>query len=298
MKVIFMGTPEFALPALEKLIESEHEVICVYTQPPRPAGRGKKLRNSPIHDLAEKNNIEVRTPKTLKDAEVQKAYADLNADISVVSAYGLIIPNEILAACRCINIHPSLLPKWRGAAPIQRPIMAGENKTGVAIINVGEDLDAGDILLMEEVPIPSDATAGQMHDVLSAKSGDLLLNVLDNLESITPTPQGDGTCYAEKISKSEAEINWNKPASEVYNLIRGLSPYPSASIKINGESIKILEAKQLDESGNAGEIIDDSFIIACKSGSIRPTVVQRQGKAKMDVDSFLRGFEIKKGTKL
>ena len=303
MKIVFMGTPTFALPTLKKIVEqSSHEVVCVYSQPPRPAGRGHKLQNSIIHEYALSQNIEIRTPKTLRNTEIQQKFADLKADIAIVIAYGLILPKEILKAYPkgCLNIHPSLLPRWRGAAPIQRTIMSGDTKTGVAIMQMDEGLDTGDVVAFEKYDIKQGTTSGMLHDIMSEKGAELLVKTLDEIEkgNLTRTKQSEiGVTYADKISKAEAEINWNDSAQDIYNNIMGLSPYPAAFFMHNNEKYKILNAEyDLELSGKAGEILDDKLTIACKDGTIKPTLIQRQGKKAMAINEFLKGNKIAKGT--
>ena len=296
-----MGTPEFAVPALESLIKSKHEIAAVYTQPPRPAKRGQKEQKSSVHLLAEKNNIEVRTPTSLKSADSQKEFADLKADIAIVVAYGLILPKPILEAFPhgCINIHPSLLPRWRGAAPIQRSIMAGDTETGVCIIQLTEELDAGDILAMETIGVNQGATAGHLHDKLAKIGAKLLLDTIEKIENglASFTAQStEGITYAAKISKAEAKIDWQKPAKEIECLIRGLNPFPGAYFEINGERVKILKAEIANLSGVAGTVVDENLTIACGEMSISPLTVQKQGKNMCDTKSFLLGNPIPKDT--
>jgi len=305
MKVIFMGSPAFAAPTLQKLIDSEHEVICVYTQAPKPAGRGHKIRKSPIHELAENNNIEVRHPKSLKDKNEQKLFDELNADIGVVAAYGLLLPKAILEAPKfgCINLHPSLLPRWRGAAPIQRTIMEGDKETGICIMQMDEGLDTGDILLEEKIELDDNYNAGLLHDECAESGADMIIRTIKGLgdNSITPNKQSeDGATYAKKISKDECKIDWNKSASEVIDFIRGLSPYPGAYFMYEGEKIKILEAEIYKKNFDfpPGKVIDNLLTITCKSGAISPMKVQRSGKRVMDISDMLRGFSIPDGTKL
>lgn len=306
MKVIFMGTPEFAVPALEALINAEaYQVVAVYSQPPRPAGRGKKERPSPTHLLAESHGIPVYTPISLKKEETQKAFTELGADIAVVAAYGLLLPEPILKACKygCINIHPSLLPRWRGAAPIQRTIMAGDTETGVAIMQMDKGLDTGDILLLENVKLSDDITAGELHDMLAGYGAELLLQALDAIGSgtITHRPQSEeGVTYADKIQKSESKIDWSKPAEEIIHTIRGLTPWPGSYFEIDGERIKVLKVQLVDIIGDVqpGEVVDGKLTIACGAGGIRPLQVQRAGRGVMDTDSLLRGFEVPVGAVL
>jgi len=303
MKIIFMGSPVFAAPTLQKLIDSEHDVICVYTQAPKPAGRGHKVRKSPIHELAENNDIEVRHPKSLKDKDEQKLFDELGADIGVVAAYGLLLPKEILESPKmgCINLHPSLLPRWRGAAPLQRTIMAGDNETGVCIMQMDEGLDTGDILLEERISLDDTYNAELLHNECAELGANMVLNTIEGLKekNISPRKQSEeGVEYAKKISKEECQIDWNKPASEIHNFIRGLSPYNGAYFMYNNEKIKILESEiyksNLDQP--AGKVIDNFLTISCQEGAIIPMIVQRSGKKAMDTSDMLRGFSIPDGT--
>jgi methionyl-tRNA formyltransferase len=301
MNIIFMGSPDFALPTLEALIASEHTVVGVYSQPPKPAGRGKKDRKTAIHTLAEKHSLPVFTPKSLKGKKEQDDFKTLSADIAVVAAYGLILPKAILSACPkgCINIHPSLLPRWRGAAPIQRTIMAGDKETGVCIMQMDEGLDTGDILVQEMLEIEEHMNAGLLHDSLAELGAQLILQTLKN--NYVPKPQGEkDTTYAEKISKQEAAIDWSLDAKVIYNHIRGLSPWPGAYFTFNGERIKLLAAEwhEPDHRAPAGTALDEHLTISCGKGTLTPLELQRAGKKPMPRDVFLRGFDIPTGTVL
>lgn len=305
MRLIFMGTPEFARPALQALIDSpDHEVVAVYTQPPRPAGRGHKEQPSPVHQLAQIHSIPVRTPTSLKALEVQAGFAAWHADASIVAAYGLLLPSPILTVCRygCINIHPSLLPRWRGAAPIQRTIIAGDTETGIGIMQMDKGLDTGDVLSMEHFTIPEQCTAGQLHDLLAKRGAELLLKTLKQLSQghITPTPQSEeGVTYAQKITKDDGRIDWNHSAHTIACQIRGLNPWPGAYFSYQGEKIKILEATEDSSfSASPGTIqqVKQGVRIACSEGSLVPTVVQRPGRAAMPIDAMLRGYAIPDGT--
>ncbi len=296
MKVIFMGTPEFALPTLEKIVE-KHEVIAVYSQPPRPSGRGKKETPSVIHAFANERNIPVFTPVSLKSPEEQTRFSALNADIAVVVAYGLLLPKPILSGTKygCLNIHPSLLPRWRGAAPIQRAIMAGDTETGVCIMQMDEGMDTGAVLMQENFDIADDATAGDLHDELSVRGAELLLKTLAELGKIVPIPQTDiGFTYAKKITKEEAKIDWNLPATEIANMVRGLNPYPCAYFMDAGNKIKLYKVKVVDiqQDKPAGSVLDDKLLIACGEGAIRILELQRAGKRIMNAEEFTRGYEI------
>lgn len=301
MKVIFMGTPAFAAPTLQALIDSEHTVVAVYSQPPRPAGRGQKERKGPVHELAEKHGISVEVPTSLKTPEAQKKFKDYGADIAVVAAYGLLLPEAILKACPrgCINIHPSLLPRWRGAAPIQRAIMAGDVQTGVCIMQMDEGLDTGAILHQANVPIPEDMGAGELHDMLAEMGADMILHTLK--ECVSPIPQAmSGVTYAKKITKEEARIDWTKSAKEIHCLIRGLNPAPGAFFVYKGENIKVFEARIVSDQSRApaGTALDDALSLSCGEGVLKLMTVQRPGKKPMPAEEVLRGFSIPAKTML
>lgn len=291
MRVVFMGTPEFSVPALDALCEAGHDIVAVYTQPPRPAGRGKKDRPTPVHARADALGIEVRHPKSLKSSDAQADFAALNVDIAVVVAYGLILPQAVLDAPTqgCLNIHASLLPRWRGAAPIHRAIMAGDAQTGIAIMQMEAGLDTGPVLLESKTPIKTDETTGDLHDRLSAMGAELITQALVRLDSLTPQPQPeDGVSYASKIDKTEARIDWSKPATEIDHLIRGLSPFPGAWCEIGGERVKLLRSRLTAGNGTPGQHLG-GFIVACGDGAIAVTQAQRPGKKAMSAEEFLRG---------
>ncbi|MGB3177599.1 MAG: methionyl-tRNA formyltransferase [Albidovulum sp.] len=293
MKVVFMGTPDFSVPALEALHQT-HDIICVYCQPPRPAGRGKKPRPSPVQARAEALGLPVRHPVSLKDAAAQAEFAALNADVAVVVAYGLILPPEVLCAPAhgCLNIHASLLPRWRGAAPIHRAIMAGDAETGVAIMQMEAGLDTGPVLLSESTRIGAEETTADLHDRLSVMGAGLILNALGALGGLTPMPQPTaGVTYATKIAKSEARVDWTRPATEVDRLIRGLSPFPGAWIEIEGERVKLLRSRMAEGAGAPGQILAD-FKIACGSGAIEVVEAQREGKRPMPAAEILKGMRL------
>ncbi len=303
MRIIFMGTPAFALPAMEALIASPHQVIAVYTQPPKPAGRGMALKKSPVHLLAEKHGIPVQASATLKTAEAQETFRSYKADVVVVAAYGLLLPKPILEACPhgCINIHPSLLPRWRGASPIQRCILAGDAETGVAIMQMNERLDAGDILRMEKIALPEKINAGELHDLLAEKGARLLLRTLDSIGALRPVPQEEGKAtYAVKLRKDEERIDWNQPAERVHCHIRAFTPWPGAYFVHNNTRIRITQVGySLKESGHTtGEVLDERLSISCLTGIIYPLYLQREGKKEMAMEAFLRGYEIPVGTVL
>ncbi|MBA4097471.1 MAG: methionyl-tRNA formyltransferase [Rhodospirillum sp.] len=299
LRIVFMGTPAFAALALKALVDAGHEVVAVYSQPPRPKGRGMETQKSPVHLLAEEQGIPVRTPVSLKNADEAAAFAALQADVAVVAAYGLILPKAVLAAPRhgCLNIHASLLPRWRGAAPIQRAIMAGDAKTGVTIMQMAEGLDTGPMLLTEELAIGADMNAGTLHDALAEIGARLICQALDQLPDIEPMPQpSDGVTYAAKITKEECRIDWRRSAAELDRHIRGLSPAPGAFTEINGERLTVLAADLAPGSGEPGAILDDRLTIACGDGLLRPTLIKRAGKRAMSAEEMLRGFSVPKGT--
>lgn len=308
LKIVFMGTPDFSVPALEAIHAAGHDVLAVYSQPPRPAGRGMAERPSPVHAKAAALGIPVRTPRALRDADQQTLFADLRADAAVVIAYGLILPMPILAAPRlgCFNVHASALPRWRGAAPIQRAIMAGDTETAVMVMRMEEGLDTGPVGMTKRVPIGPDMTAGELHDVLASRGADLIVRALAALENGTfvPVPQPDeGVTYAAKIDKKEAEIDFARPAAEVHNHIRGLSPFPGAWFEAappggKPERIKVLRSTLGEGRGQPGEVLDDRLTIACGEGAVRLAEIQRAGKRAMTAEEFLRGFTLPRGTRL
>jgi len=308
LRLAFMGTPDFAVPSLTEILAAGHEVACVYTQPPRPAGRGRELRKSPVHALAESFGVEVRAPHSLKDSDEQAAFAALDLDVACVVAYGQILPRPILDAPRlgCLNLHASLLPRWRGAAPIQRAIMAGDDKTGVQIMQMAEGLDTGDILLSETARIYPFETAGSLHDRLSEIGAQMWPRALAALErgGLDPTPQGeDGVTYAKKVEKAESRIDWARPGEEIDRLIRGLSPFPGAWFEMPTERgaarVKALLSKvEPDETGPPGEILDDALLVGTGSGAVRLLRLQREGRPAMEAGDFLRGARLGPGDRL
>ncbi|MDX1780846.1 MAG: methionyl-tRNA formyltransferase [Thalassovita sp.] len=301
MRVIFMGTPDFSVPVLEALVEAGHDIAAVYCQPPRPAGRGKKDRPTPVHARALELGLEVRHPVSLKSPEEQADFAALNADVAVVVAYGLILPQAILDAPKygCLNIHASLLPRWRGAAPIHRAIMAGDAETGICIMQMEAGLDTGPVLLRETMPIGPEETTAGLHDRLSEMGSHLIVEALARLDDLEPEPQPEeGVTYAHKIDKAEAAVDWSAPAKEVDRKIRGLSPFPGAFIEHEGQRIKLLASCLAQGTGAPGEILDDNLTVACGSGAVRLLRLQRAGKAAQDADIFLRGLPLPKGTRL
>ncbi len=296
-----MGSPEFSVPVLEALVAAGHEIVCVYCQPPRPAGRGKKDRPTPVHARADAMGLEVRHPVSLKSEEALAAFAALDADIAVVVAYGLILPQAVLDAPRlgCLNIHASLLPRWRGAAPIHRAIMAGDAETGVCIMQMEAGLDTGPVLLRRATAIGTEETTGVLHDRLSAIGAEAIVEALDVLPSLTPEAQPDGgATYAAKIDKAEAAVDWTRTAADVSRQIRGLSPFPGAWTLADGARIKLLGAALALGNGPAGTVLDDAFTVACGTGAVRITRAQRAGKGAQDAETFLRGNPIPKGTQL
>jgi methionyl-tRNA formyltransferase len=298
MRLIFMGTPDFAVETLKALIGAGHEIACVYSQPPRPAGRGMAERPSPVHAYAAARGIEVRTPTSLKSADEQARFAALKADAAVVVAYGLLLPKPVLDAPRlgCFNVHASLLPRWRGAAPIQRAIMSGDAWSGVTIMRMEEGLDTGPMCKVGKIAITPMTTAQSLHDELAALGSQLMIAVLAQ-ETITCTPQpSDGVTYAKKIDKAEARIDFTKNAAEVRNHIHGLSPFPGAWFEVNGTRVKALLCDVVQASAAPGTFIDDRLTIACGTGAIRLLKLQREGKGAMEAQDFLRGFPIAAGT--
>lgn len=296
MKVVFMGTPEFALPVLQKL-NDEHEVVCVYTKAPKEAGRGKELQKSPVHLWAEKNGIEVRTPKTLRNVDEQIKFAELKADISIVAAYGLILPKEIIEAFPkgCLNVHGSLLPRWRGAAPMQRAIEAGDEKTGITIMQVVEALDAGAMYKKGEIVIDEDMTVGILHDNMANMGADLMSEVLSDLDNIKPEVQNEAlVTYAAKIEKEESKLDFNNDAVVLERKIRAFNPYPATYFEHNGERFKLLKCRVVDnDKGLAiGELWQDDkhLIIGCAKQALEVLQIQRQGKKAMTTEELLRGY--------
>ena len=301
MRIIFMGTPDFSVPILQALVDAGHDVAASYSQPPRRSGRGKALTPTPVHARAESLGIAVRTPTTLRDPEAQAEFAGFGAEIAVVAAYGLILPRAVLDAPThgCLNVHASLLPRWRGAAPIQRAILAGDAATGVCIMQMEAGLDTGPVLLRDETPIDR-KTAGTLTDELSAMGGRLMIATLADLAALAPEPQpDDGVTYAAKIDKAEARIDLTQDATAVERQVRAFNPVPGAFVEIAGERIKLLSVEVLPEvSGAPGTVLDDQLTIACADGAIRPLVLQRAGRGAMTASELLRGFSVSVGTVL
>lgn len=309
LRLAFMGTPDFSVPVLAELLAAGHDVAAVYSQPPRKAGRGMAEQPSPVHRFAAEHGLPVRTPVSLRSADEQEAFAALGLDVAVVVAYGLILPKPVLAAPRlgCLNIHASLLPRWRGAAPIQRAIMAGDAETGVMVMQMEEGLDTGPVLLAEHVKIGAETTAGALHDELSRVGASLIVRALAALErgALQATPQpAEGVTYARKIEKDEARIDWTRGAKELDCHIRGLTPFPGAFFEIarDGGSVrvKVLRETTVGGRGAPGEILslDGGVTVACGDGALRIAELQRAGKGPMKADDFLRGFPLRVGERL
>jgi methionyl-tRNA formyltransferase len=302
LRLAFMGTPDFAVPTLAELIAQGHGIAAVYSQPPRPAGRGMALEPGPVHKFAESAKLPVRIPLSLKDVEEQAAFAALNLDAAIVVAYGLLLPKAILDAPRlgCFNLHGSLLPRWRGAAPIQRAVMAGDAETGVMVMQMDEGLDTGPVLMAERTRIGR-KTSGELAAELSRLGADLMVRALGALErgAIMLQPQAEeGVTYAKKLSKDEARIDWNRSAHDIDCHIRGLSPFPGAWTEINGERLKILYAESMKGGGRPGVTLDDALTVACGDGALKLRKVQRAGGKAMDADALLKGFAVPRGTQL
>ncbi|SLN22670.1 Methionyl-tRNA formyltransferase [Roseovarius albus] len=301
MRIVFMGTPDFSVPVLDALVQAGHEIASVYCQPPRPAGRGKKDRPTPVHARALELGLEVRHPVSLKGEVEQAEFAALNADVAVVVAYGLILPKVILDAPRlgCLNIHASLLPRWRGAAPIHRAIMSGDAQTGICIMQMEEGLDTGPVLMRKATDIGAEETTGQLHDRLSDMGAALIVEVLEQIDAFAPELQPeDGVTYAAKIDKGEAKLDWSWTAAEVDQHIRGLSPFPGAWIEHEGERLKLLASRVSYGCGAPGVVLDDQLRVACGRGAVQILRLQRAGRGAQDSETFLRGMPLTKGARL
>jgi methionyl-tRNA formyltransferase len=307
LRLVFMGTPDFAVPSLAALIAAGHEIVCVYSQPPRPAGRGQQVQKSPVHRFAEEKGVPVRTPKSLRNAEAQAEFAGLNADAAVVAAYGLILPQAILDAPRlgCVNVHGSLLPRWRGAAPIQRAILAGDVETGITIMQMDVGLDTGAMLSKEAVAITPTTTASGLHDDLAALGARMIGPALAGLAdgSVTAQPQPEeGVTYAAKLTREDGRLDWSQPAAFVERQVRALTPWPGCWFDIGAERIKVLAAEPGGAATAApgtllpGTLLDDRLTVACADGAVRLARVQRPGKAPVDGAAFLRGFALPVGS--
>jgi len=305
LRVVFMGSPGFAVPALESLISAGTEIVRVYCQPPRPAGRGRKERACPVEEAARRHGLEVRAPKSLKGAAEQESFAALRPDAAVVAAYGLLLPPAILKAPRlgCLNIHPSLLPRWRGAAPIPRAILAGDRETGVTIMALDEGLDTGAIVLMERAAIGPETTAGELGAELANLGARLVLAALEGLDSgtLSPRPQpGEGATYAPKLQPGEERLDWRESAGLLARKVRAFAPRPGTWFDLDGERIRVLAAAAEEPATKAapGTVLDDRLLIACGNGALRLLAVQRAGRAAMAADAFLRGRQVAAGTVL
>jgi methionyl-tRNA formyltransferase len=300
MRIIFMGTPDFAVPTLEALHEAGHDIVAVYTQPPRPAGRGKADRPSPVQLRAEALGIQVRSPKSLRTAEAQAAFADLEPDAAIVAAYGLILPQEILdiPVWDCLNVHGSLLPRWRGAAPVQRAILAGDEETGITIMAMEAGLDTGDMLSVARTPI-GDKDAGQLTAELAKMGARMMVEMLADPGAFLAEEQPeDGVTYAAKIDKTESKLDFTQSAIQVERQVRAFAPVPGAWFEHEGERVRVLAADVMDFQGPAGTVLDDELTLACAQGAIRPRTVQRAGRGVMTTAELLRGFAIPVGTRL
>lgn len=303
LRLVFMGTPDFAVSALDAILEAGHEVIAVYTQPPRPAKRRQNEQPSPIQLRAEEKGLQIRTPVSLSGEEEQEAFAALKADVALVAAYGLLLPRALLDAPRfgCINIHASLLPRWRGAAPIQRAIMEGDSETGVSIIQMDEGLDTGPIFLKEAIAITESENYGSLHDRLAelgARSAVCVLASLETGTAVAIPQESEGASYAHKIDKAEAHIDWRGSSETVSRQIRALSPRPGAWCEVAGERLRILEGTPSDLKGEPGELLDNKLTVACGRGAFQITRAQRPGRAAMDAATLLQGFPVAAGTRI
>ncbi|WP_120502092.1 methionyl-tRNA formyltransferase [Roseovarius sp. EL26] len=301
MRIVFMGTPDFSVPVLDALIQDGHEIAAVYCQPPRPAGRGKKDRPTPVHARALELGLDVRHPISLKGTDEQAEFTALNADVAVVVAYGLILPKPVLDAPRlgCLNIHASLLPRWRGAAPIHRAIMAGDVQTGICIMQMEEGLDTGPVLMRQATDIEAEETTGQLHDRLSEMGAALIGEALAGITTLTPDPQPqEGVTYAAKIDKTESKLDWGWTAAEVDQHIRGLSPFPGAWVEHGGERLKLLASRRTQGCGAPGTLLDELLTVACGRGAVQILRLQRAGRGAQDAKTFLRGTPLIKGARL
>jgi methionyl-tRNA formyltransferase len=299
MRLAFMGTPEFAAVALKALVAGGHEIAAVYSQPPRPAGRGYAEKRSAVHELAEAKGLMVRTPLSLKGRDEQLAFQALGTEVAVVVAYGLLLPSAILEAPRhgCFNIHASLLPRWRGAAPIQRAIMAGDTETGVTIMKMEQGLDTGPMCRAGQMAIPPDMTAGELHDALAELGAKLIVETLAALPPHCAPQPSEGVTYARKIDKAEAHIDFSQVADAVRNHIHGLSPFPGAWCRLGGARVKVLKCEVAEGQGAPGTLLDGPLRVACRTGAVRFLEVQREGKAPMTAEAFLRGFAVAAGSR-
>lgn len=297
LRLAFMGTPDFAVPALRALARAGHRLVAVYCQSPKPAGRGQQLRKSPVQIEAEAMGVEVRTPKTLRDPEEQARFRALDLDGAVVAAYGLILPQAVLDAPRhgCLNIHGSLLPRWRGAAPIHRAILAGDDETGITIMRMDAGLDTGAMLMKQSLPITDQTTAQTLHDAMAELGAKMIIEALEGMAAGTlqavPQPEA-GVTYAAKLTREDGAIDWRKPAAEIARQVRALTPWPGTYFIFRGEAVKVLIAEAVEGSGGAGALLDEQFTVACGQGGLRLLSVQRAGKAAMEGAAFLRGARV------
>jgi methionyl-tRNA formyltransferase len=305
LRLAFMGTPDFAVPGLAALLAAGHDIAAVYCQPPRPAGRGNKVQPSAVQLFAESNGLLVRHPTRLRDPAAQAEFAALQLDAAVVAAYGVILPKPILAAPRlgCLNVHASLLPRWRGAAPIQRAILVGDSETGVTIMQMDEGLDTGPMLLAERVPIGPATTASELHDILASLGARLIVAALGQLDAgaLVARPQPEnGVTYAAKLTREEGRLDWRRTASELERAVRALNPWPGVWFERDGERIKVLAAELVAAPPDAqpGTVLDDRLAIACRAGALRPVLLQRAGRAPAEISAFLRGYALPRGTVL
>jgi len=303
LRLAFLGTPDFAVPCLAALAEAGHEIAAVYSQPPRPAGRGYALKPSPVQAFAEARGWPVRTPRSLKSPEEQAAFAALGLDLAVVVAYGLILPPAILEAPRlgCLNVHASLLPRWRGAAPIQRAILAGDRESGVTIMQMDAGLDTGPMLLKEAILLAPDETGESLHDRLAVLGARLIVAALAGLQAgrLSPEPQPvEGVTYAAKLSRDEARLDWRHPAVVLERQVRAFTPWPGAWFDVKGERVKVLAAERAEGSGAPGTVLDDELTVACGVDALRPLVLQRSGRGPLPCRDWLRGFPVPAGTEL
>ena len=301
LRLAFLGSAEFSVPTLAALVRAGHTVVCVYSQPPKPVGRGHKERRTAVHAFAEAHGLLVRTPKTLKHADEQEAFARLELDAAVVAAFGLILPPAVLEAPRlgCFNVHASLLPRWRGAAPIQRAILAGDHMTGVTIMKVDEGLDTGPMLLAGRISITPRTTTTELHDTLANLGADLIIDALEGVAegNLVPQPQPDtGATYARKLEREEGRLDWSRPAEDLERAVRALNPWPGVWFEHGSERVKVLAAEVIASAGTPGTVLDDHLTVACGSGALRPVRVQRSGKAPTETDAFLRGYSLPAGT--
>lgn len=300
MRLVFMGSPDFAVPALRALHQAGHEIAAVYCQPPRPAGRGQAVRRCAVHQAADALGLAVRTPARLRrDADVQRDFAALGAEAAVVAAYGLILPGLMLTAPRrgCLNIHASLLPRWRGAAPIQAAILAGDAETGISIMQMDEGLDTGPVLLREAIPIGPRATSAELHDVLAGLGARLILRAL--AENPSPEPQpASGATYAPKLNREDGRIDWNRSAADIERMVRAFDPWPGAFTLLRGIPLKVLAAEPVAARSAPGTVLDEEFTVACREDALRLTRVQLAGRGPMDTAVFLRGHKVPAGTRL